>query len=1143
MRIKLYIYILNANLLIISNLKKLRRESKSGEYIAKLLSWSLYNAEWKDDVLKKILDLKSGNDNLSKVVLHQVFKKSTHLLKFLLYNDWKSSDDDPIEYRHILRICLPLWMVKSAIIVRFIKLGIKAEGIKLPPSQICAFISEASVTIILNLMLSDRRYNALYWLSDFIRESYIGSTIQPFPLQGINYCRLFAHMSHAIMHIKKKFHNCRQQVLYDHMAKNLEDWCLLVFVYLNKYTMIKDLRKVEDNFIAGFQPNMNRKGRYRNKARCTVLARVEYEQGKFCVGSSWRRKLSKLSYARSVSNSRVLSGRLSKFVLTKFPNKISYNLCKIMDEGCELGEDMVSVSCFFGSPLSDITSYDSLYHKYGKATVLFQGSRMSFISLVKRRMFSSRKCSFILEVSSVKRYTRNGYPVNIRSLDNMSIQQCLQLFKNRNSIKNKLDRALSARNLKGYLKSKFGFLIADVYRTSLPANLNISKKSIGVLVRKILKLKNIDSKFAAYVSKRISLAKKYGDSIRDILDNSNCLARNFSKDEPQPCSCDVISALGGKAGKCFGHMWIKGEDVKDSKVNKVMTISANSKPLLIKQEKEVALKEAVEMILKACLKDNDAVNVEEGYIRVTPQESNSGEIIGFVTVKDVLECGRRLKKCAVSFRDKNRNSGHIACGFLFWKMTRYSYIEDEDSYAIMNDLSEQNILESWENWYLKILKCSIPLAPKWKWCISGYGCIIFKDKDMHTESKYYHQIRARTVIKAAHEGKVLPMKPALQVGNACLFFCMSLKKHQGMWMKRCQDLVEDMNMLSSRLRMVHGNDSQFYLSRYDIDTFFPSIDCSALRPAIDFFVEDRKFENGFWVHKKNKKWIFTVKPQLEECFHYISVAQLKMLIDHEIQNGFFLLGKQLVLKQLKGISIGGHLSSALAILLANYAEHMALTVISGYPQMYISGMHVIGGLRITDDGLLLVTVNKLWPNNFQTAAIILNIFVELFMFFTNRSLLVLFEDYSKKYEFLENIVVHHKDSVYVRFHVKNFDHIRKYGCQKVKKGAAKDSATSANVKINTLMSTFFRIRIGSSFDDFCKCDALKYIYEVASVYDWPRSWLMKALYKTASHKTQVEGIWSQIIHIAEEVRKKGTGWLLEEIDKMEESIAYRIFGL
>ena len=143
--------------------------------------------------------------------------------------------------------------------------------------------------------------------------------------------------------------------------------------------------------------------------------------------------------------------------------------------------------------------------------------------------------------------------------------------------------------------------------------------------------------------------------------------------------------------------------------------------------------------------------------------------------------------------------------------------------------------------------------------------------------------------------------------------------------------------------------------------FVPSIDCSALRPAIDFFVEDRQFENGFWVHKKNNKWFFTVKPQLEECFHYISVSQLKMLIDHEKQNGFFLLGKHLVLKQLKAISIGGHLSSALAILLANYAEHMALTVISGYLKLYISGMHVIGGLRITDDGLLLVALNKLWP--------------------------------------------------------------------------------------------------------------------------------------------------------------------------------------
>ena len=71
-------------------------------------------------------------------------------------------------------------------------------------------------------------------------------------------------------------------------------------------------------------------------------------------------------------------------------------------------------------------------------------------------------------------------------------------------------------------------------------------------------------------------------------------------------------------------------------------------------------------------------------------------------------------------------------------------------------------------WYINVLKTSIPLAPKKKWCIAGYGCIIFKNKDMYEGSDHYSSFRAKAVIKAAHEGKVIPMKPALQMGNTCL---------------------------------------------------------------------------------------------------------------------------------------------------------------------------------------------------------------------------------------------------------------------------------------------------------------------------------------------------------------------------------------
>ena len=34
------------------------------------------------------------------------------------------------------------------------------------------------------------------------------------------------------------------------------------------------------------------------------------------------------------------------------------------------------------------------------------------------------------------------------------------------------------------------------------------------------------------------------------------------------------------------------------------------------------------------------------------------------------------------------------------------------------------------------------------------------------------------------------------------------------------------------------------------------------------------------------------------------------------------------------------------------------------------------------------------------------------------------------------------------------------------------------------MATFLQICAGSTFDIFCKCDDLKFIYEVKSAYDW-----------------------------------------------------------
>ena len=175
---------------------------------------------------------------------------------------------------------------------------------------------------------------------------------------------------------------------------------------------------------------------------------------------------------------------------------------------------------------------------------------------------------------------------------------------------------------------------------------------------------------------------------------------------------------------------------------------------------------------------------------------------------------------------------------------------------------------------------------------------------------------------------------------------------------------------------------------------------------------------------------------------------------------------------------------------------------------------------------MLITVDQRWENHEKTAAAIPKKFISLFMSYTNNSLNLIFEDYSNAYEFLENLVYHKGDKVYVRFNVKNFDAIRKTGSQKIRKGAAHFSG----------WQHFFRIRKGSSFDIFCKCDSLKFIFEVLEVYKWPQNWVEAALFKTSRHRTQVEGLWEKVIGIFQNVKKNDTNWLLNQIDNMEDGI-------
>ena len=66
----------------------------------------------------------------------------------------------------------------------------------------------------------------------------------------------------------------------------------------------------------------------------------------------------------------------------------------------------------------------------------------------------------------------------------------------------------------------------------------------------------------------------------------------------------------------------------------------------------------------------------------------------------------------------------------------------------------------------------------------------------------------------------------------------------------------------------------------------------------------------------------------------------------------------MIMKPLKDLSTGGFHSSALAMMLVNYEEHLALSLQSNSMICSQSGLRIIDGLRITDDGLIIIVLSR-----------------------------------------------------------------------------------------------------------------------------------------------------------------------------------------
>ena len=134
-----------------------------------------------------------------------------------------------------------------------------------------------------------------------------------------------------------------------------------------------------------------------------------------------------------------------------------------------------------------------------------------------------------------------------------------------------------------------------------------------------------------------------------------------------------------------------------------------------------------------------------------------------------------------------------------------------------------------------------------------------------------------------------------------------------------------------------------------------------------------------------------------------------------MNNAWFLLGDGLIGKQKEGLSIGGFLSSMLAIMLANYAEHTTVTNSLCSKSFTSNQEQIIDGVRATDDGLIFVVMDGSTSNTFKSVLHVLKNFKKEFVIKMGGKTVLEFDQVSVSYTYLENVIYNVYSDILVSF--------------------------------------------------------------------------------------------------------------------------------
>ena len=424
-------------------------------------------------------------------------------------------------------------------------------------------------------------------------------------------------------------------------------------------------------------------------------------------------------------------------------------------------------------------------------------------------------------------------------------------------------------------------------------------------------------------------------------------------------------------------------------------------------------------ILTSCISENLKLNSSF-------YESN-------ITLETVNRVKRSLDGYVVLPLDKNPGKSALVCPQKYHKDLKKLFIEDTEHFIRINDTPEDELIDfmyatfiesEWEKISSFDHKGSLP-----------YAYAVYKNKDI---------TRLRTIVSYYSH----PLKKVFQIVQRALAFLITTLPIEHFTLYTTDQYVDKLISTLNEKKTIYGGDTCFVPFCYDIKEMFTALSHNCIINSVEFMIEQLSIfsvtRSSFIKvpYKKELKPTFG-KSTNKNLYSCLSFEMILDVVSFDVNNAFFTLGKDNILKQRMGAPIGGILSSIYATFVCAYSEHRWITSIGDDSEF-------ISIFRYVDDVVVAIAYSKRIPHSRARAE-------KINLSYKNncypKDLILKNEPVENgKFNFLETSTTINLSSVNVVHNLKNYDSIIDYGEQKIFSLKSAYSFEKSSQKVAVLVS-------------------------------------------------------------------------------------------